>query len=880
MTFTRPAREIRQGFIDFFAARGHEFVPSSSVLPEDPTLLFANAGMNQFKDVFLGTGRRPYKRAANSQKCIRAGGKHNDLEDVGWDTYHQTFFEMLGNWSFGDYYKKEAIEWAWELLTKEWGLPRDRLYATVFREDEEAASLWPRVTGIPAERVLRFGEKDNFWEMAETGPCGPCSEIHIDLGEGKCPRAGKSGHVCGVNTGCPRYIELWNLVFIQYNRAADRKLSDLPARHVDTGMGLERVTSVIQGVGSNYSTDLFTPILAALEGISGKRYSEKDAVAVAFRAIADHVRTLAVAIADGALPGPGGRGYVLRRILRRAVRFGRELGMHEPFLVRLVPAVVEVLGAAFPEISARMEVVSRTLQAEENAFEKTIDRGLDRFQIVLAGLKEKGKREIPAEEAFALYDRDGFPIDLTELMARQEGLSVDRPGFERVLEESRERSRKNVGKVALLSIAERIRPGRATRFTGYKENVGEAMVLEADTEMGYVVLDQTPFYAESGGQIGDTGTIQGADFVFRVEDTQKHGDVWVHMGRLEAGETVPVGSRVEAAFDYTRRERICKNHTATHVLHWALRDWLGPEATQQGSLVAPDRLRFDFATPRALSTEDLDEIERRVNEKVVGDLYVGDYETELAKAKAEGAMALFGEKYGSVVRVVRIGDFSRELCGGTHVFHTGEIGPIRIVSEGPVQAGVRRIVAFTAMDAVRQSLRERRLLDAAQSALKAGQLEDVPGRVEALQARVKELEQSLARLESKAASARAKDALGAAEDLGGVRFVSGIVEAGPQGLRVMGDRVKGEAVPAVGFFVAADGEKLKFLAAASPAAIARGLKAGDILREVAKKLGGGGGGRPDLAEGGGGDPSRAEEALSAARQAIQAKVEAGPAGGR
>jgi len=852
------AAQIRQGFIEFFTARGHQRVPSSSVLPEDPTLLFTNAGMNQFKDVFLGTGKRDYLRCVNSQKCIRAGGKHNDLGDVGLDTYHQTFFEMLGNWSFGDYYKEEAIAWAWELLTDVWGLPGDKLYATVFRTDDESAELWPKVTGIAAERVLRFDERDNFWQMAETGPCGPCSEIHIDRGPGICPDENKPGHTCAVNADCARYIELWNLVFIQHNKDKQGTLHDLPARHVDTGMGLERVVSVIQGVTSNYDTDLFTPIIRQIETLTGKRYEQEAADNVAFRAIADHVRCLAVSIADGIMPGSKDQGYVLRRILRRAARFGRQLGLDQPFVHTLVPAVVEVLGGAFPEVAQRAERAARTIRSEEELFEKTIDRGIKLF----AEVAGKGGPQISGEDAWLLHGTYGFPVDLTEQMAAERGLGVDLAAFE-TIKASQVSGPADGPKI--IQIAEAVRVETASEFVGYSETVCEATVLESSVELGYVVLDRTPFYAESGGQVGDSGTISGDGFVFQVQETHKHGQVWLHLGQGDA----PVGASARAAIDVERRERIHKNHTGTHLLHWALRDRLGADATQQGSLVAPDRLRFDFASSEPLCAEDLSLIETRINAQIVADFPVETYQTSLAEAKAQGAMALFGEKYGETVRVVQIDEFSRELCGGTHVARTGEIGPLRIVSEGPVQAGVRRIVAVTGMDAVAHNLDERALLRAAQQAVKANHASELPERIGALQQRVRELEKQLESIRAKQAAASASDALSDATEIDGVRVVCARVDSTSKGaLRQMGDQVKADEAAVIGFFVSADKGKLSYLAAASPAAVKRGLKAGDILRGVGKKIGGGGGGRPDMAQGGGGDASSLDTALEEARRLI------------
>jgi len=867
------AAQIRQGFIDFFTDRGHAFVRSSPVLPEDNTLLFTNAGMNQFKDVFLGTGRRAYTRAANSQKCIRAGGKHNDLEDVGRDTYHQTFFEMLGNWSFGDYYKAEAIQWAWQLLTEVWGLPKDKLYATVHHSDDEAAKLWPKLTGIPKSRVLKFGDKENFWMMANTGPCGPCSEIHIDLG----PKFGPEG---GPNTGSARYIELWNLVFIQYDRDAAGTDHELPAKHVDTGMGLERVCSVIQKTYSNYETDLFAPIIEEIVRRTGRPYRKDPADDVAIRAIADHARTLSVAIADGVMPSSDDRGYVLRRILRRAARFGRRLGLDGPFVHALAPAVSSVLGGAFPEVKERQAAIVQTIRAEEELFERTIDAGLKHFEKATASLATSARKTIAGEVAYKLHSTYGFPIDLTRQMAEEQGLAVDEAAYAAAVEEDKERSRRG-RKFNLVAIAEGLGELPPTEFTGYKGKLtGKAKVLDCrevtlagDKPAWLVVLDKSPFYAESGGQVGDTGSIVGKDATFTVDDVLKHGGIWLHFGQFAGAVPFAAGTSVDATVDVARRRRIEKNHSATHLLHWALHTVVGPNATQQGSLVEPGRLRFDFASPRRLEPSELERLEAMVCEKILVNEKVSVLETSLVEAKAKGAMALFGEKYGDRVRMVSIGKESIELCGGTHVERAGDIGGFRIASEGPVQAGVRRIVAVTGMDALRMLQEESRTLAASCALLKLDAPGELPERIEALQRELKAAESKLAQLAGAKAQEEAREAIGNAETIKGVRVVLAAVAGGDgSALRKMGDEVKKASDAAVGFFVDTAGATLSYLAAASPAAVARGIKAGDLLRAVAAKIGGGGGGRPDLAQGGGGTPAQADEALAAARSAIETKA--------
>jgi alanyl-tRNA synthetase len=638
------ASEVRQSFLDFFARRGHTIVPSAPVAPlDDPTLLFTNAGMNQFKDVFLGTGTRPYKRAADSQKCIRVSGKHNDLEEVGHDTYHHTFFEMLGNWSFGDYYKEEAIRWAWELVTKEWGIPKDSLYATVFRDDAEAESLWKKTTDIGPARILRFGEKDNFWEMGDTGPCGPCSEIHIDRGGGFCDKSNVPGHVCGVNAGCARFIELWNLVFIQYNRDGSGKLSPLAARHVDTGMGFERAVAVLQGKASNYDTDVFMPIQVAVADLTGASFGDPKLLP-AFRVIADHMRALSFAVADGAIPSNEGRGYVLRRLLRRAARYGRTLGMREPFMYKLAPAVADVMGGAYPELAAMSINIMNIIKSEEERFNEVLDRGLDIFESVSADVLKRGGKTLPGAEAFKLYDTFGFPLDLTQMMAREKGLEVDQAGFEKEMETQRSRARES--KKFTLSDEgdwEEVSSGSHSEFVGYETVRTSGRIRKFRTNGGKIalVLDRTPFYAESGGQVGDQGTLTGKGFSVRVENTVKQGDRIVHVGTFTQGDRV-LDSSIDASVDGGERLDTMRNHTATHLLHKALKETLGAHVNQAGSLVSPERLRFDFTHFEAVSSERLDAVEEKVNAMIRANLNVEKIRTSLQKAKDAGATALFG----------------------------------------------------------------------------------------------------------------------------------------------------------------------------------------------------------------------------------------------
>ncbi|MHC4891469.1 MAG: alanine--tRNA ligase, partial [Planctomycetota bacterium] len=706
------AKQIRSGFIDFFRNKGHEFVSSSPIVPiGDESLLFANAGMNQFKDIFVGLTPPEYRRVVNSQKCLRVSGKHNDLEEVGKDTYHHTFFEMLGNWSFDDYFKAEAIEWAWELFTKVWGIEPGRLWATIFAgdqadilpRDEEAAKLWTKVTPISADRVLAFGRKDNFWEMGDIGPCGPCSEIHIDLGAEMCDMKETKSHKCAVNSGCSRFIELWNLVFIQYNRAEDGRLVDLGAKYVDTGAGLERIAAVLQKKKSNYDTDLFAPITDCLSDITGHKYTSKlnNRVDNAFRVISDHIRSLTFAITDGATPSNEGRGYVIRRILRRASRFARELGMHEPFMYKLVPIVVDCLGDAFGEIKARADYVSTVIESEEASFGRTLDRGIEIFNTAARRAQKSKDKTINGEDAFQLYDTYGFPLDLTELMAEERNLKVDTAKFNELMAAQRRRARA-ARKTFLVSALSGVELPVTDDALKYETDVCKTTVLGLVTPDGFqqegsfedtqksigLVLEKTCFYAEAGGQVGDAGLISGLGWKFVVENTEKIADCVIHQGRLSGGVLL-VGDEAEATVDKDRTNSK-KNHTATHLLQWALQEVLGKSVAQQGSLVGPDYLRFDFTYPKAPSANQLKKVEHKVREKIAADLPVACLVMPKEEAQKLGAMALFGEKYGNEVRVVAIGAdsnnrlgeaFSREFCGGTHVDRIGSIGGFKIIKE-------------------------------------------------------------------------------------------------------------------------------------------------------------------------------------------------------
>ncbi len=912
------SREIRSSYLDFFRSRGHTVVPSAPVIPaEDPTLLFTNAGMNQFKDVFLGTGKRPYVRAADSQKCIRVSGKHNDLEEVGRDTYHHTFFEMLGNWSFGDYYKEEAIAWAWELLTGQWGLDPSRLYATVFETDDEAEAIWKRQKGMSAGRVIRFGKKDNFWEMGETGPCGPCSEIHVDL----TPDGSGRGLV---NAGDPRVMEIWNLVFIQYNRDDRGELAPLPATHVDTGMGFERIAAVLQGKRSNYDTDLFMPLLGGIADLSGRSYAgTPDAPAdIAMRVIADHARMLAFSIADGGMPSNEGRGYVIRRILRRASRFGRNIGLREPFLHRVLPLVADCLGGHYPELVSRLDHCRAIVRGEEENFNVTLDRGLEIFDAVAS--RTAGSSGFPADDAFKLYDTYGFPFDLTRLLAAERGLSLDESRFSELMERQKQLSRSGrqgrdrdaSGPGASLHTAEsarRIEPpsgGGASEFTGYVRLEGAATVTAADRNA--LVVSVTPFYAESGGQAGDSGEVIAGGASYAVLDTQKAGDIIVHL--LDRECALKPGERVELRVDAARRSSIASNHTATHLVHEALRRVLGSDVHQQGSLVAPERLRFDFNHSGTVPPGRLRAIEEMVNEKIAAGIVVNalndpkDWLTiEEAKRRYPNVKMFFGEKYGHRVRIVEIDPaFSVELCGGTHAASTAGLGSFQIISETGISSGVRRIEAVTGegfREFVAARLAETGELDRQIEALLREREEMLrqlgtivpppqlpsrlppPGRdrltiqtsrlIEAGRDarretidRVVRENQALKREFGKKAVESAASGLEAlltrAVTVDGVRIVFDRVETPDMdSLKTLGDRLRGLLGTGVGVLGAVLDGKVALVCVVTDDLVAgKKLSAGRIVGAIAKMVGGGGGGRDHLATAGGKDPGTLSEALA------------------
>lgn len=867
--------EIRQSFIDYFQEREHKFVRSSPVVPiDDPTLLFTNAGMNQFKGIFLDLEEIPDPpRAVNSQKCIRVSGKHNDLEEVGKDTYHHTFFEMLGNWSFGDYYKKEAIEFAWELLTDIWKLPKEKLYATVHYSDDEARELWPQVTDIPANRVLEFGDKDNFWEMGDTGPCGPCSEIHIDRGEGYCDRENEEDHVCAVNADCARYIEVWNLVFIQFNRDDENELHDLPNKHVDTGAGFERIVALMQKKRSNYDTDLFTPIIRAIADLSSRTYQD-DQDGTPHRVISDHVRTLTFAIADGALPSNEGRGYVLRRILRRAARFGRQLSLKDPFIYKLVDVVVDVMGEAFPEIKEKQTHVEKVIRAEEESFNETLDRGLEIFESFVQQMEARGETVLPGKDAFQLYDTYGFPVDLTQLMCEERGYTVDMESFNELMEQQRERARQ-AGKFSRDGDAEsgewiELSEGRHSKFIGYSEYESDATIRKyRQTENGVqVVLDKTPFYAESGGQVGDTGTMEGDGFTLQVTDTQKgtDGETFLHYAEFEQGEEI-TDPKVHTRIDVRKRLRTMRNHTATHLLHAALKNVVGEHVNQAGSLVHPDYLRFDFTHYEKLTSEQIRQIERQVNEKILENLELEDHVSSFDEAKESGAMALFGEKYGDEVRVITIEDYSKELCGGTHAYRTGDIGMFKITSETAVSAGMRRIFAITG-DAVESELEKQEdVLNEARQLLNCPP-EEVPNRIAAMQNEIKAMEKAVNQLKEEQRKEGVEDLLKSAVSINGYQVVARRVEVEDrEGLErygdILRDNLNGRAIGILGSVV---DDKPFIVCVVTDELVDLGVKAGNIVRDVGKALGGGGGGRPHRATAGGRDAGKMQEVFENIRE--------------
>ena len=883
--------ELRSRFLEYFRERGHRIVPSSPLVPaNDPTLLFTNAGMVQFKEVFLGQEERDYKRAVTTQRCVRAGGKHNDLENVGYTARHHTFFEMLGNFSFGDYFKKEAIEYAWGLLVGELGLPVDRLWVTVYVDDDEAADIWLNHIGVSEERFARIAGSDNFWQMGDTGPCGPCTEIFYDHGPG----------IEGGPPGTPeqdgdRYVEIWNLVFMQYDRAADGTMTPLPAPCVDTGMGLERISAVMQGVHDNYHIDLFQRLLAAAAELAGS----DDADNASLRVIADHIRSCAFLIVDGVLPSNEGRGYVLRRIIRRAARHGHKLGLREPFFYRLVGPLVEEMGEAFPELVEKRELVERMLLQEEKRFQETLEQGMRILEEALQGLearddyREEPEPEegwdpeqldpastVPGDVAFKLYDTYGFPYDLTADIAREHGLRIDRRRFDELMAEQRRRAREasRFG----VDLAGGVRVDERSTFTGYDraEDEGRVIALYRDDkavesleagDSGMVFLDSTPFYAESGGQVGDRGRLLAGDSVFAVDDTRKQGQASAHVGRLESGR-LEIGTVVRAEIDEERRQATRRNHSATHLLHAGLRRTLGTHVQQKGSLVHPDYLRFDFSHFEALAREELLDIERFVNAEIRANHPAEIRQMQMEDAVAEGAMALFGEKYGEEVRVLRLGPHSLELCGGTHVGRTGDIGFFKILSEGGVAAGVRRIEAVTGAAAVEWAEEQEARLQRIAATLGAGP-EETERRVDQLAERARRLEKDLEQAKATLASAAGGDLAAQAVEIDGVRVLAArLDQADPKSLRETVDRLKNKLGSAAVVLATVHGDKVQLVAGVTADTIDR-ISAGDLVNEVARQVGGRGGGRADMAQAGGNDPGALDDALRAVPDWVRSRLE-------
>lgn len=875
---SKSTAEIRQAFLDFFHSKGHQVVASSSLVPHnDPTLLFTNAGMNQFKDVFLGLDKRNYSRATTSQRCVRAGGKHNDLENVGYTARHHTFFEMLGNFSFGDYFKHDAIQFAWELLTSEkwFALPKERLWVTVYESDDEAYEIWEKEVGIPRERIIRIGDNkgapyasDNFWQMGDTGPCGPCTEIFYDHGD----------HIWGGPPGSPeedgdRYIEIWNIVFMQFNRQADGTMEPLPKPSVDTGMGLERIAAVLQHVNSNYDIDLFRTLIQAVAKVTGAT----DLSNKSLRVIADHIRSCAFLIADGVMPSNENRGYVLRRIIRRAVRHGNMLGAKETFFYKLVGPLIDVMGSAGEDLKRQQAQVEQVLKTEEEQFARTLERGLALLDEELAKLSGD---TLDGETAFRLYDTYGFPVDLTADVCRERNIKVDEDGFEAAMEEQRRRAREASGFGADYNAM--IRVDSASEFKGYDhlELNGKVTALFVDGKAvdainagqeAVVVLDQTPFYAESGGQVGDKGELKGANFSFAVEDTQKYGQAIGHIGKLAAG-SLKVGDAVQADVDEARRARIRLNHSATHLMHAALRQVLGTHVTQKGSLVNDKVLRFDFSHNEAMKPEEIRAVEDLVNAQIRRNLPIETNIMDLEAAKAKGAMALFGEKYDERVRVLSMGDFSTELCGGTHASRTGDIGLFRIISESGTAAGVRRIEAVTGEGAIATVHADSDRLSEVAHLLK-GDSNNLADKVRSVLERTRQLEKELQQLKEQAAAQESANLSSKAIDVNGVKLlVSELSGVEPKMLRTMVDDLKNQLGSTIIVLATVAEGKVSLIAGVSKDVTDR-VKAGELIGMVAQQVGGKGGGRPDMAQAGGTDAAALPAALASVKGWVSAKLQ-------
>ncbi len=863
--------ELRQKFLEYFQNKQHQPVASSSLVPSnDPTLLFTNAGMVQFKEVFLGLDKRSYDRAVSSQRCVRAGGKHNDLENVGYTARHHTFFEMLGNFSFGDYFKREAIQYAWDFLTNELKLPKERLWITVFEDDDEAADIWLNEIGIDRNRFSRCGEKDNFWAMGDTGPCGPCSEIFYDHGE----------HIEGGPPGSPeqegdRYVEIWNLVFMQYDRDGDGSLNSIPKPSVDTGMGLERIAAVMQGVQNNYDIDLFQQLIQAIHKLAD--IGEPDITSS--RVIADHIRSCAFLITDGVVPSNEGRGYVLRRIIRRAARHGNSLGFNEPFFYRLVSRLSELMGDAFPELRDAQEFVERTIKQEELRFAETLDQGLGHLEDILASLKGK---TIAGDDVFKLYDTYGFPVDLTADIARERGLTLDKPGFDKAMAEQRKRARA-ASKFELDTSDASSQISFDSEFVGYEKlqesstviamfKDGKSVKRLVQGEEGGIILATTPYYAESGGQSGDRGKLMGEGVVFDVYDTQKQSNAHIHLGELKQGE-IEIDQSLQARVNKFHRVDIMRNHSATHLLHAALRKILGKHVTQKGSLVAADRLRFDFSHPEALSEGEVRKIEQLTNQTILENAQTQIDLMSLDEAMESGAMSLFGEKYDSEVRVLNIGaGFSTELCGGTHVSHSGDIGLFKIISETGIAAGVRRIEAVSGQGALAWVDENESRLNRIAKTLKSDR-ESIESRLEIILERSRKLEKEIDQLKSKMASSAGDDMLNDAIEIGGIMVLAKYLEgADPKTLRETVDQLKNKLGTAALVLATVKDEKVSLVAGVSADTTNR-IKAGELVNFVAQQVGGKGGGRADMAQAGGNDPGQLDAALTSVSDWVKQQIE-------
>ncbi|KAF7772153.1 alanyl-tRNA synthetase [Pseudoalteromonas citrea] len=860
--------QIRQAFLDYFATQQHQIVPSSSLIPgNDATLLFNNAGMVQFKDVFLGAESRPYTRATSSQRCVRAGGKHNDLENVGYTARHHTFFEMLGNFSFGDYFKQEAITFAWQFLTDVVKLPKEKLLVTVYHTDEEAYDFWSKEIGLSDDKIIRIDTADNFWSMGDTGPCGPCSEIFYDHGE----------HIWGGPPGSPeedgdRFIEIWNLVFMQYNRHADGSMEPLPKQSVDTGMGLERIAAILQGVHSNYEIDLFQGLIKAAAVVT----NAKDLEDKSLRVVADHIRSCAFLVSDGVMPSNEGRGYVLRRIIRRAVRHGNKLGASGAFFYKLVAALIEQMGDAYPELAKQQAIIEKVLRIEEEQFGKTLERGLAILEESLANIEGD---VIPGELVFKLYDTYGFPADLTADVARERFMTIDERGFQDCMEVQRKKAQQ-AGKFGA-DYNEQLKSEKSTDFKGYDAEhytgtvielffEGQAVNVLEDGQEGIVVLDRTPFYAESGGQVGDSGTLTVTGGEFAVADTRKLGNAFAHHGKVQG--RIGINDKADAQIDGERRDRIKKNHTGTHILHEALRQLLGDHVAQKGSLVMPDKLRFDFSHFEGVTKAQLRELEDAVNAEIRSNFALDTQLMDIDDAKAKGAMALFGEKYDDEVRVVSIGDYSIELCGGTHVQRAGDIGLFKIVSEGGIAAGVRRIEAVTGEDAIAYvAQQEQQLADIA--ALVKGDSHNALEKVSALLEKAKGLEKQVSQLNDKLASAAGASLLDSAVDVNGIKLlVANVAGTESKALRGMVDDLKNKMGSGVIALGVANGDKVSLITGVTKDLIGK-LKAGELVNHMAAQVGGKGGGRPDMAQAGGSEPQNLDAALASVNAWVAEKTQ-------